>query len=212
MRCPALRSSAGVGIAVAVAAHLAVAHHDGFDLLVAQHSPAAAAGSLLDADFLAARVVEADVQAGDGHMVGSLPGRDDRDAAHIALIAGVHLGQLAVDQVGIESLQGSGFDRHPPAVAVDVDDHIFFGFALDFKGVKASKLQIWAEVAAAVAVDHGVRLGRNGEGGHFSGAGVGGDAADRAARQDQLIFRVVPAGLGRTLRSTAATGRNRARR
>ena len=131
-----------IGHVVVVAAHVAEAHHNRLDLLVAEHASRAAAPGLLDAGFLAAHgVIPANVEAADARVFAALPGRDHRYVAPVRFALRVHLGQLLADQVRINRFQRSLFDGHAAGVAVDQDDDVLVGLALDLERIQTGKLQ-----------------------------------------------------------------------
>ena len=73
--------------AVFVAAHVAETHHDGFDLLVAEHAPRSAAPRLLETRFLAAHIVPTGTDQRDADMLRGLTSGQDRDSAPALFIA-----------------------------------------------------------------------------------------------------------------------------
>ena len=71
---PGLADERHIGHAVFVAAHVAVAHHDGLDLFIAEDAPGAAAPGLFQAGFLAPHVVPAGADQRDAGVFGRLAG------------------------------------------------------------------------------------------------------------------------------------------
>ena len=87
-------------------------------------------------------------------------------------------------------------DRDLAGIAVDEDDHILRGFALDLQCVKAGELEERSEISTDVAVDHILCEWTERHDRGFSAAGIGRDPANRTIGNDQLILRIVPFRLG----------------
>jgi len=184
-----------VGRVVAVAGHLAVAHHDSLDPLVAKDPARPAAPGLLDASFFAAHIIPAEVQPGVTRMFGALPRRHHRHTPPVALVLRIHLGQEPAEQVRVERFERRLLDRHAPLVAVDDDDHVPLGDPLDFQRIPAGEFQVGAEIPARVAVDHGAGQRRHSHHGRFARPRIGGDAADRPTGDHNLVFWGIPSRL-----------------
>ncbi len=191
-----LRDRLEVGRVVEIALHLGTAADERLDPLVAEHGADPATARLLQADAAAAPVVPGEVQHADQAVVGRRAGTDDGHVGEVLLVLGIHVGEDLGEHVGVQGLVRRLLDPDDPLLAVDEEDDLPVGLALQFEGVEARELEQRAEVAADVAVDRDLGLRRQRDDQRFPAARVLGGARDRSRADDDLVLRVVPPGRG----------------
>lgn len=126
---PSLTDEGHIGHAVQVAAHIGKTDDNGLDFLIAEDAPWPAAPGLLHAGFFAAHIVPGGVNQRDAGVFRRLTGGENRNAALAAFIAADALGQHVADLVGVHLAERVFGNRHQAGIAINVDNHVFFGFA-----------------------------------------------------------------------------------
>ena len=157
-----LDAGLGQGLEVGGVVHIALDHRSaadqGPDPLVPEHGAQAAAAGLLEPDAAPALVPPGEVEHADEAVVGAGAGGHHRDVGAVVIVFGIQPGEDLGQHVAVHRILGRGFDPDEALLAIDEEDHVLVGLALEFQGVEAGKLEQGPEVAAHVGVDGNVGL------------------------------------------------------
>jgi hypothetical protein len=129
-----------IGWLVEVAFHVAVLYDQSLDPLVTKDRTDAASPSLLVAHSTPAWIVPAKVQAAEARVLCARSSRYGRDCPFGLFILGVHFGHLFAYYVGVHRFLWCFFDSYATIVAININDDVMLGLALDFDSVPACDL------------------------------------------------------------------------
>jgi len=114
-----------------------VFHYQRFNLLVVQDRTQPASGSLFEAAYFSAGVIEGKVEHAHIAVFGTAAGADHRYVDHVVFILGILFGELFCQQMGVFRIFFGFLDLNATIVAINEYQDLLFGLALQFKSVPA---------------------------------------------------------------------------